>query len=228
MAQQLPLRTIRSFVRRIGRISPRQEGALKSLWGRYGLVPDQGRLKLNAIFGRSAPCVLEIGFGMGDSLAQQALQNPTVDYLGIEVHQPGIGNLMALAAANNLANLRILQGDAVEILEKFFQDESFAAIQIFFPDPWPKRRHFKRRLIQAPFVDLLQRKLKLGGRLLLATDWEDYAKHMLAVVSSNDGFENLADNKQFAPRMTERPLTKFEQRGQRLGHQVWDLIFEKK
>lgn len=228
MTEPLTLRTIRSFVRRIGRLSPRQQFALTSLWERYGLVVDQGLLDLQAIFGRTAPCILEIGFGMGNSLVQQALQNPMIDYLGIEVHQPGIGNLMDLAAANNIANIRILRGDAVEILEKNLADESFAAIQIFFPDPWPKRKHIKRRLIQSAFVALLKQKLQLEGKLFLATDWEDYAKQMLAVLSANRGFTNLAGENQFAPRLEERPLTKFEQRGQRLGHQVWDLIFQKK
>ncbi len=222
-----PQRQIRSFMRRAGRASIRQQQALTDLWAQYGLLPDVTVLDLNAAFGRHAPCILEIGFGMGTSLVQQAAHNPMVDYLGIEVHQPGIGNLMDLAAVNNINNIRILRGDAVEILEKNLADESFAAMQIFFPDPWPKRRHFKRRLIQPTFVDLLYRKLQPGGRLLLATDWEDYAKQMLTVLTANQGFGNLAGENQFAARLAERPLTKFERRGQRLGHQVWDLAFQK-
>ncbi len=220
-------RTIRSFVRRIGRMSYRQEQALTDLWAQYGLVHDQGLLDFSAAFGRRAPCVLEIGFGMGHSLAQQALEHPEVNFLGIEVHKPGIGNLLSSIADSHLTNVRIINADAVETLEIGIANESLDAAQIFFPDPWPKRRHVKRRLIQEPFVKLLSQKLKTEGQLLLATDWEDYAQQMMKVLSANLELENLAGQNQFSTRLAARAVTKFEQRGHQLGHKVWDLGFKK-
>lgn len=221
------LRPIRSFVRREGRMTPSQERAFNTLWQQYGLMLEQGVLDLEKIFNRKAPCVLEIGFGMGQSLAQQAEQHSEKNYLGIEVHRPGVGALLAAIENNNLPNIRIFCVDAVEVLKQCLPDESLDLIQIFFPDPWPKRRHNKRRLIQPAFIELLHRKLKSSGKLHLATDWQDYAEQMLVVMSAAQGWKNVAGENNFSPRPEDRPLTKFEKRGEKLGHGVWDLIFEK-
>jgi len=226
LAQQY-MRPIRSFVRREGRMTPSQERAFNILWQQYGLELQNQRLDYQQIFGRTAPCVLEIGFGMGQSLLQQAQQNPHQDYLGIEVHRPGVGALLAGIEKYNLQNIRIFCADAVEVLKQCIPDASLDLIQIFFPDPWPKRRHHKRRLIQADLVNLLHNKLKFMAKLHLATDWQDYADQMLTVLSDASGWKNLAGENQFSPRPPERPLTKFEQRGEKLGHGVWDLLFEK-
>lgn len=218
---------IRSFICRAGRMSLSQRQALLTYGSVYSLPVDKGILDFDHFFGRSAPRVLEIGFGMGQSLLSQAQQCPEQDYIGVEMHKPGIGAVVAGIAKHELTNIRIFHGDAVDILAQCVAENSLTAVQIFFPDPWPKRRHFKRRLIQSAFVNLLGTKLKTGGHLLLATDWEDYAQQMLTVISANSAFKNLAGENQFAPRLEERLLTKFEARGQRLGHNVWDLAFQK-
>lgn len=220
------LRPIRSFVRREGRMTPSQTKAFNTLWEKYGVEFTQQLLDFETLFARSAPCVLEIGFGMGQSLAQQAEQYPEKNYLGIEVHRPGVGALLAAVENKQLTNVRVICADAVEVLKQAVPDASLDLIQIFFPDPWPKRRHQKRRLIQPNFIDLLRRKLKTGGCLHLATDWQDYAEQMLAVMTAASGWENLAGENQYSPRPADRPLTKFEQRGERLGHGVWDLLFK--
>lgn len=221
------LRPIRSFVRREGRMTPSQERAFNDLWQCYGLSFESHLFDFDQIFGRKANRVLEIGFGMGQSLAEQALKNPQLDYLGIEVHRPGVGALLAAIEKNNLQNIRIICADAVEVLKHCLPDASLDLIQIFFPDPWPKRRHHKRRLIQADLVKLLHRKLKVGGKLHLATDWQDYAEQMMLVMSDAEGWENIAGKNNFSPRPEDRPLTKFEKRGEKLGHGVWDLLFRK-
>ena len=218
-------RSIRSFVLRAGRMGTGQMRALEEL-GPHFLIPYSATLlDLNAAFGREAPKVLEIGFGMGTATATIAQAHPETDYLGVEVHTPGVGALLKSIGEQGLNNLRIIQHDAVEVLEHMLPDASLDGAHIFFPDPWHKKRHHKRRLVQPDFVALLVRKIKPGGYLHLATDWADYAHQMLDVLSINPDLTNTADG--YAPRPEYRPLTKFEQRGVRLGHGVWDLIFRR-
>ena len=225
--EQTPRRTIRSFVRREGRITEAQKRALDELLPRYGVAPGNAPLDFAALFGRVAPVHIEIGFGNGEALAAMAAVHPHNDYLGIEVHGPGVGMLLRRLSADSIANVRVISADAKDVLEQRIPDGALDAISIFFPDPWPKNRHHKRRLVQPALLELLRRKLKIGGQINLATDWEDYAQHMLAVLSAAEGFENSAGANRFAPRPTTRPLTKFERRGQRLGHGVWDLVFRR-
>lgn len=217
---------IRSFVLRQGRVSNAQlryhEGMMAQIGVPYVAAPHD----LATVFGRSAPKILEIGFGMGETSAAIALANPGNDYLGIEVHTPGVGSLCKLVAEGHITNQRIVQHDAVEVLRDMIQPGALSGVHIFFPDPWPKARHHKRRLIQPPLVALLASRLAPGGYLHCATDWEEYAQQMLAVLSAETLLENTADG--FAPRPEYRPLTKFEQRGLRLGHGVWDVIFRRK
>ena len=220
-------RTIRSFVRREGRLTPAQQRALETLWPKYGVEYAPAPLDLASLFGRAAPVTLEIGFGNGASLAQMAAADPARDFLGIEVHRPGVGNLLRQLEQQELGNIRVICHDAVEVLEYMIPSGSLDRVQIFFPDPWPKKRHHKRRLIQPAFVARLASRLRQGGMLHLATDWENYAEHMLAVLNASRDFVNTADGGGFHPRPESRPLTKFEQRGQHLGHGVWDLIFRK-
>ena len=220
-------RSIRSFVRREGRMTIGQKKAFETLWPVYGLNPGEALPDINAPFGRQGPVILEIGFGMGDSLAQQAANQPQNLYLGIEVHRPGVGHLLSLIETNAIDNIRIYCADAVEVLNHCIPNNSLSCVQIFFPDPWPKQRHHKRRLIQLPFIQLIAAKLKPQGSLHLATDWQNYAQHMLKVMSSCENFVNTATDGPFVERPATRPLTKFENRGQRLGHGVWDLVFRK-
>ncbi len=223
--QQRPLRPVRSYMCRSGRMTDSQQRAFQLLLDQYGLTLANGMLDFDAIFQRNAPRVLEIGFGMGQSLLQQAQQKPAWDFIGIEVHRPGIGALLAAVKTQQLTNLRVFHADAIEVLECCIPDASLDVVQLFFPDPWPKRRHHKRRLVQLDFVERIRAKLKIGGLFCLATDWQNYANHMLQVLSAAPGFNNSAGDQQFAPRYTERPLTKFELRGHRLGYKVWDLVF---
>lgn len=220
-------RKIRSFVRREGRITKGQQRALDELFPRFGVDAAEGLLDLNQIFGRDAAKILEIGFGNGTSLASMASAAPEMDYLGIEVHRPGVGNLLLQIEAQQLTNVRVICDDAVEVLKHRIADHSLEGVHIFFPDPWHKKKHHKRRLVQPEFVNLLARKLKPGGVIHLATDWEDYAIHMMEVMTQAQGFKNLAGAGNYRERPDYRPLTKFEQRGHRLGHGVWDLLFEK-
>ena len=221
-------RRIRSFVRREGRMTTGQKKAFDTLWSVYGLDPGETLADIHAPFGRQAPVVLEIGFGMGGSLAQQAAEQPHIDFIGIEVHRPGVGHLLSLIGAQALTNVRLYCADAVEVLNHCIPNESLSGVQVFFPDPWPKKRHHKRRLIQTPFVQLLAAKLQARGTLHLATDWENYAEHMLQVMNSCAEYANTSTDGLFVKRPASRPLTKFESRGQRLGHGVWDLVFCKK
>lgn len=224
-----PLRTVRSFVRREGRISPGQQKALDTLWHQYGVELGASVFNFAALFHRDAPCVLEIGFGMGQSLLEQAKQNPEVNYLGIEVHRPGVGKLLAELSTHQLTNVRVICADAVEVLQRGIPDNALTKVQIFFPDPWHKTRHHKRRLIQKDFVNLLKQKLISGGYLHLATDWENYAQHMLSVLTTETELHNtLATDYSLNYPLDNRPITKFELRGKKLGHQVWDLLFVKK
>lgn len=214
---------IRSYVLRQGRISPAQQRCLEEGMPRWGIPYAPAPLDLDAVFGRRAPKILEIGCGMGETTAAIAAAHPERDYLGIEVHTPGVGSLLKEIITRNLANLRVIQHDAVEVVRDMIPPASLAGIHIFFPDPWPKKRHHKRRLIQPPFVHELALRLAPGGYLHCATDWEDYAQQMLAVLSAEALLENTAPG--FAPRPAWRPQTKFEQRGLRLGHDVWDVLF---
>jgi tRNA (guanine-N7-)-methyltransferase len=219
-------RPVRSFVLRPGRISSAQTRALETLLPRYGIPYREALLDLDAAFVRPAPKILEIGFGMGASTAEIAQAQPENDYLGIEVHPPGVGSLLKLIEEKNLANLRIIQHDAVEVLRHMIPDAALDGVHIFFPDPWPKKRHHKRRLIQPELVAALCRKLKPGAYLHAATDWQEYAEHILAVFGAQPLLENTAQD--YAPRPAWRPLTKFEQRGLNLGHGVWDLVFRRR
>lgn len=219
-------RHIKSFVLRQGHLTPSQERALDEGMPRWGIEYTPTPLDLDQAFGRQAPKILEIGFGMGTATAEIAAANPQQDYLGIEVHSPGVGNLLKLIAEQGLTNLRLIRHDAVEVIDHMLADGSLDGIHIFFPDPWHKKRHNKRRLIQAPLVAKLLRKLKPGGYLHAATDWEDYAIQIMEVFSSNPDLVNSVNG--YAPRPDYRPLTKFEQRGIRLGHGVWDIIFRRR
>ncbi len=237
-------RPIRSFVRREGRLTSGQQRALDELWSRFAidsagpdtleatrLALNEPALDVDVLFtrepGSQRQTVLEIGFGNGTSLAEMAAAHPDLDYLGIEVHRPGVGNLMRLLAERDLHNVRVLCDDAVQILKHRLPDVSLDRVQLFFPDPWHKKRHHKRRIVSPEFTALIAQKLKPGGVFHLATDWQDYAEQMMAVMSAAAEFHNLAGVNNYSPRPEWRPLTKFEQRGQRLGHGVWDLLFER-
>ncbi len=222
-----PLRPIRSFVRREGRISKAQLSAWERLWPVYGLsATERGFIVLESLFGRAADTVLEIGFGDGCSLAEMAKNAPEKNFIGIEVYRTGVGNLLALIEKYQLSNIRIFCADAVEVLRHKIPDKSLAALQLFFADPWPKARHHKRRIVQEPFIKLVSQKLKTVGIFHLATDWMDYAYHMMTVLEDSADFANTQGVDQFTPRPDFRPITKYEQRGLRLGHQTWDLIFQ--
>ncbi len=216
---------IRSYVLRQGHFSNAQRHAYESLLPYYGIPFSDKPIDLDQIFGRSAPKVLEIGSGMGETTVAIARQYPERDFLAIEVHMPGIGSLLNQIEKYQLSNLRIIPHDAVVVMQQMFTDESLDSVHIFFPDPWPKARHHKRRLIQPDFVSLLCSRMKSGGYVHIATDWENYAEHILQVMNSEQRFTNTATD--YAPRPTYRPLTKFEQRGLRLGHTIRDLIFIK-
>ena len=221
-------RAIRSFVLRQSRITAAQQRALQTLLPKYGLDPGKGLFDFRVVFGRDARRSLEIGFGNGESLLALARANPDEDFLGIEVHRPGIGRLLLALETEKLANVRVACADGVEVLTSCVPDASLDTLLIFFPDPWPKKRHHKRRLVQPEFVALAARKLKTGGRLQLATDWAEYAEHMLTVLAKSPDLYNDAAGGSYAPRPVERPLTKFEGRGLRLGHPVRDLVFVKR
>ncbi|MCC7547370.1 MAG: tRNA (guanosine(46)-N7)-methyltransferase TrmB [Burkholderiales bacterium] len=220
-----PSRHIRSYVLRQGRMSVAQTRAYETLLAQFALRYRAEPVDLDAAFGRRAPKTLEIGFGMGETTASIAHAHPDMDYLGIEVHSPGVGSLLKQIADLGLSNVRIVQHDAVEVVRHMLRSGSLDAIHVFFPDPWPKKRHHKRRLIQPPFVALLASRLKAGGYIHLATDWHEYAEQMLDVLRGEPLLANTVDA--YAPRPAYRPLTKFEQRGLRLGHGVWDLVFRR-
>lgn len=224
MSEGFP-RAIRSFVLRQGRVSNAQRRALDTLMPRYGIPFRPQALNPGAVFDRIAPCILEIGCGMGETTVAIAALHPEIDYIGIEVHSPGVGSLLKLVAAQGLTNVRVIQHDAVEVLREMIGPAMLAGCNIFFPDPWPKLRHHKRRLIQQGFVSLLASRMRSGAILHIATDWEGYAAHILEVLAASADFRNLADG--YAPRPAGRPQTKFEARGLKLGHRVWDLVFER-
>lgn len=217
---------IRSFVLRQGRVSPAQQRSLETLMPKYGIAYAPQALDLDTAFNRSATKILEIGFGMGEPTAKIALAHPQNDYLALEVHPPGVGSLLKQIDAQGIQNIRIIQHDAVEVLRDMVKDATLDGVHIFFPDPWHKARHNKRRLIQAPFIAALVKKIKPGGYIHVATDWQDYAEQVLAVLSAEPLLQNTAAD--YAEKPECRPLTKFEQRGLKLGHGVWDLVFVRK
>lgn len=222
------LRHIRSFVLRQGRFTPAQQRAFTQHWSRFGLDPAVLRPDWTAIFGRAAPLVLEIGFGNGDQLLWSGLKEPQKNFIGIEVHRPGVGRVMNALASHNVDNVHLYNHDAVELLEHVIAPDALDEVRIYFPDPWPKKRQHKRRLIQPEFVDLLARRVKPGSLLHLATDWVEYAQHMLAVLDSAPDWRNLAGSGQYSPQPEWRIRTHFETRGLRLGHEVRDLIYSRK
>ena len=223
-----PKRSIRSFVQRAGRITRAQERALAELWPRFGLDYSPTPLDLDAVFGRRAPRVLEIGIGDGETLLELARQRPDADFLGVEVHRPGIGHCLLGIDEIGLANIRLVSHDAVEVLERQLPDASLDEVLLYFPDPWPKKRHHKRRIVQPAFAELLATRLKPGSSFRLATDWAPYAEHMLEVLRASPSFSNASPTGDYVPRPPSRPPTKFERRGERLGHEVFDLEFRRK
>jgi tRNA (guanine-N7-)-methyltransferase len=220
-------RPIRSFVMRAGRMTDAQQRALQELWPRYGLDYAPQPVDLDALFGRAAPRALEIGFGNGEHLAALAAAHPGYDHLGVEVHPPGVGHLLQLIAAAGLTNVRVSSHDAVEVLAEQIPAASLDEVRVLFPDPWHKKRHHKRRLIQPAFLDLLALRLRPGGVLRLATDWEPYAVHMLEVLRAHAAYENLSASGDYVERDDARAPTRFERRGERLGHVVHDLAFRR-
>lgn len=225
--EALKNRPIRSFVIRSGRMTVGQQNSWDALWPKLGLDFSASLMDFSTIFGNSNPLVLEIGFGMGGSLCEMAQQAPDKNYIGIEVHRPGVGALLMKADEFELKNLKVFCEDANELLKHSVADKALSRLQLFFPDPWHKTKHNKRRLVQPGFVQTIRPKLEIGGVFHMATDWEPYAKHMMKVMESAEGFKNIAGKQNYAERPDYRPLTKFEERGKRLGHGVWDLLFER-
>ena len=227
MKPEFKQKSIRSYVIRAGRITDGQRGAFDQWWPLYGLSLFKGKLNLDEIFGRTAPLVLEVGFGMGDSLFAMASEDRDSNFIGIEVHPPGVGRLINNAGQAQLDNLKVYMADALDVLEDCIADNSLDRFQLFFPDPWHKKKHHKRRIVQPEFVALINRKLKDGGICHMATDWEDYAEQMMEVLCAAPGFTNTAPDYCFAERPAYRPKTKFENRGELRGHGVWDIVFKK-
>jgi tRNA (guanine-N7-)-methyltransferase len=222
-----PLRTVRSFVVRGGRMTAAQERAWQELWPRYGIEAAEGPLDLARVFGREARRTLEIGFGNGETLLALAAAHPECDFLGIEVHRPGVGHLLLRAQALGIGNLRVICRDAVEVLRDGIPAASLDEVLVYFPDPWPKKRHHKRRMVQPEFLALVASRLRPGGVLRMATDWEPYAEQMLAVGSACPALVNESTQGDYVPRPDSRPVTRFERRGERLGHGVRDLAFRR-
>ena len=221
------MRPVRSFVLRAGRLTGGQKRALDELWPLYGVNGGDDSLDLAALFGNDHPVIVEIGFGNGEATWQMARAHPEENYLGVEVHKPGVGHLMLELENNGISNVRIASEDAVEFLRRRIPQNSLDGVRIFFPDPWPKKRHHKRRIIQTPFIELLAGKMKAGSILHMATDWAQYSEHMLDVMHNSQDFENLSPEGNPRPKPEWRPVTKYEKRGQRLGHDVFDLVFRR-
>lgn len=221
------IRKVRSFVKREGRLTKAQANALEQFWGDMGLNHSDGLIIPSAIFANENPVVLEIGFGMGKSLVEMAKNAPQLNFIGIEVHKPGVGACIALAKEQEVSNLKVYEHDAIEILADCIPEKCLTTVQLFFPDPWHKKKHHKRRIVSAEFVETIRQKLKIGGVFHMATDWENYAECMLEDMQSAQGYRNLSATNDFVPRPDSRPLTKFENRGHKLGHGVWDLQFER-
>ncbi len=220
-------KSIRSYVIRAGRMTQGQKKAFLSYWPKYGTSLFDGQFNLIERFGREAPTVLEIGFGMGASLLTMAEQEPEKNFIGIEVHPPGVGHLINEAGAKGVDNLKVYMADAIDVLDDCIADASLDRLQLYFPDPWHKKKHNKRRILQPEFAQTVRKKLKVGGVFHLATDWEHYADQMMEVMSAAPGYENKAGEFHYSARPDYRPITKFEMRGERLGHGVWDLLFER-
>ncbi len=220
-------RKIQSFVRRSGRLTEGQKSGLNELWPDFGVDLPKGKIDLTALFDQQQATVLEIGFGNGDSLLAMAINTPDKNFLGIEVYEAGVGRLINEANKHKLTNLKIIKDDAVEVLKCHIEDNSFEAFQLFFPDPWHKKKHHKRRIIQKDFLDLISSKLQSGGTIHMATDWKNYAEHMMKTLEAHPHFKNSLGAHNYSVRPEHRPITKFERRGERLGHGVWDLIFIK-
>ena len=221
------MRKIRSFVKREGRMTNRQQTATDTLWATMGITYNEEMIDFSDVFGNDNPVVLEIGFGMGKSLVEMALNAPEKNFIGIEVHGPGVGACLADAGEAGVTNLRVMNHDAVEVLEFMIPEKSLSTFQLYFPDPWHKARHNKRRIVNENFIENMRQKLVVGGLVHMATDWEPYAVHMLEVMNDATNYKNTVEG-DYAPRPDWRPLTKFENRGQRLGHGVWDLLFTRK
>ena len=220
-------RAIRSYVRREGRLTPAQQRALTTLWWKYGIELGDGPIDFQVLFGRNAPITLEIGFGDGVALAQMAEQMSQRDFVGIEVHRPGIGRLLRLIEAKGLSNVRLIEGDAVVVLRHHIGDASLDRVLLLFPDPWPKKRHHKRRIVQTDFVELLAVKLKAGGLLRLVTDWENYAEQIVTIMQQSDDFKPLPLHTHSLTNPLDRPATKFERRGLKLGHAIYELAYQR-
>lgn len=220
-------RKIRSFVRREGRMTPGQASAYESMMPLYGFEYQKQRLDLVELFGNDNPVSLEIGFGMGASLAEQAKRYPERNFIGIEVHRPGVGSLLVRMKEYQLSNIRVISHDAVEVLEDMLADDCLELLQLFFPDPWHKKKHHKRRILNAPFSQLVRSKIKPGGHFHMATDWQNYAEQMLEVMTESPGWVNCSESNDYIPQPENRPITKFQKRGEGLGHGVWDLMFQK-
>ena len=219
------LRKIQSFVKRSGRISKAQAIGLNELWDDYGVNINEKPINLSELFSNQNNTTIEVGFGNGDSLLEMAIKQPNQNFLGIEVYEAGVGRLINEAGKNNLSNLKIIKEDAVEVLKNNILDNSISHFQLFFPDPWHKKRHHKRRIVQTSFLDLLSKKLKKDGIIHIVTDWQNYAEHIMSTLESHICFKNCAGGHMYSKRPKQRPLTKFENRGQKLGHSVWDIIF---
>lgn len=227
--EPLPVRRreIKSYVMRAGRMTDGQQRGLDDGWPKFGLLLADGMRDFDQVFSRQAPRTLEIGFGMGHSLLEMAQAAPEQDFIGIEVHRPGVGGLLNGLLTENVSNVRVYSCDALEVLKNCVADASLDRLMLFFPDPWHKSRHHKRRIVQPEFAQLVRSKLKVGGIFHLATDWQQYTEHMLEVLNVAPGFVNLSEDQTSVPRPEERPVTKFERRGERLGHGVWDLKFQR-
>ncbi|WP_163933421.1 tRNA (guanosine(46)-N7)-methyltransferase TrmB [Paraferrimonas sp. SM1919] len=222
------LRKVRSFVLREGRLTKGQEQAFADYWQSNGIDYTDKPVDFKALFGNDNPVVLEIGFGMGASLVEMAQAAPDKNFIGIEVHKPGVGACLMAAGEAGVTNLKVYHHDAIEVLDNAIADGSLDTVQLFFPDPWHKKRHHKRRIVQIPFAEKILGKLKVGGVFHMATDWENYSEHMIEIMDQVAGYENIAPEGKFMPRPEHRPLTKFEQRGHRLGHGVWDIMYARK
>ena len=221
------IRKVRSFVKREGRLTKAQARALETLWDTMGLSHSDGMIDPAALFGNSNPITLEIGFGMGKSLVEMAKNDPNRNFIGIEVHRPGVGACLATAEAEGVNNLKVYEHDAIEVLADCIPAGSIDTVQLFFPDPWHKAKHHKRRIVKPEFIESIRCVLSLDGVYHMATDWENYAECMLEDMQGAPGFDNLSETKDYVPRPDSRPLTKFENRGQKLGHGVWDLQYNK-
>ncbi|MDA9557472.1 tRNA (guanosine(46)-N7)-methyltransferase TrmB [Vibrio sp.] len=223
------IRKIRSFVRREGRLTKGQESAMNDCWPTMGIDYQKELLNWKEVFGNDNPVVLEIGFGMGASLVEMAKNAPNKNFIGIEVHSPGVGACLSSARDEGVSNLRVMCHDAVEVFEHMIPNSSLMGVQLFFPDPWHKKRHHKRRIVQLPFAEMVREKLILDqGLFHMATDWENYAEHMIEIMNEAPGYDNIAQDGDYIPRPDDRPLTKFEARGHRLGHGVWDIKYKRK